>query len=477
MAETQVVAGTSGPQTIPPGVKNTKNPPGRPRKDGLPAGSTKEVDIEQDIQEFFGLLQPATDDWWNSHTLYLYRQYPITDRRSAGKLLWIDKFAEPVDQERIMQLHGSGTYRLDLLHDGNKRVGTTSFRILNMDYPPVVPAGDWVDDPKNKDWEWCRPKLGPQVAGAAGGITPTELMNTMLRFKEATDQPKDSATDLIQALLDSPVIAALIPKPAPPPEPKEDKSGDRMFQMMMEDRKEMRAQLERLQTQLAERKPEKSWLEQALEKEDMMKRIFGRGERGSPEGWAGVANMVVEKVIPSLTPIGMAIVQGINHRASMQNRPNTAAPAPTVIQTTAIEPGAQQPSAAPPAPLAQQSGADQPMPDQNVLALWNKYNQVINTCLPFMQDQYRHGDGYALRDWFTDRYGSMVWGSMKEEVGVDHFVTMAKFDANIWKGFEPEEKFRAFLGDFFTDFGKERPEYDAGDDEDDAPVGAPPDAA
>jgi hypothetical protein len=460
-------------ETIPPSVKNTKNPPGRPRKDGLPAGSTKDTDAEQDIQEFFQLLQPVSDDWWNSHTLYLYRQYPITDRRAAGKLLWIDKFSEPVDQERIMQLHGSGTYRLDLLHDGNKRIGTTSFRIFNMDYPPKVPPGDWVDDPKNKDWEWCRPKLGPQAQMIQTGVSPKELVDTMLRFKEATDrpEPRDSTAELIQTILSSPLIAKLIPEREKPAEPKEDKSLAMLLSMMQEDRKLMQTQLMELQKQVTAKPAEKSWLEVALENEPMMRRIFGRGDSGPHlDGWAAVFDKGIDKLGGAIAPLAPVIAQ----RLMMQQPPQQQHPSGQTINVKPAPPTELPAPAAQPVPQQEQkTPAQEEQSKVMQTETWQKYGGAIQQALPFMIDQYRDiGEnptvGYDCRDWFCKRWGNVLWDGMRNEVGVEQFVTVAKAFPPVWSAFQPEERFRIFLTDFFTPVGQEREEFfEEEEDEDD----------
>ena len=271
MAETTVFPGPTSEVPPPPA---SKNPPGRPRKDGLPAGSALAPVNPTDADDFFLTLTGFTEDQWKYRYVYLYRLYPITDRRAAGNPIWINKYPQPFNREDVLRDHGSGIYKAELLESlptqAGKRLAVSIFQILNTDYPPKIPAGEWVDDPKNADWEWCRPKLGPHVANGATvvqqGVSPTELVNTMLRFKEATDrpEPKDSTSELITTILSSPLIAKLIPENKPPAE---DKSLVMLLNMMQEDRKLMQQQLIELQKQMMTPKPpEKNWLEASARK-------------------------------------------------------------------------------------------------------------------------------------------------------------------------------------------------------------------
>ncbi len=305
MAETQIVTDISGAENIPPKIRNSKNPPGRPRKDGMPAGSTKASTAPEDPYEFYAQLKPSGDDWWNLHSIYMYRQYPITDRRQSGKLLWIDKFSEPIDPDFIMKLHGSGVYRLDLLEDGNKKIGETQIRIFNKDYPSVIPAGDWVDDPKNKDWEWCRPK-GSQANGAGSGMTADDF----LKLQAALGSKQDSTASLLAALapiLDPQRQTDMLATFAALMKPKEDTSvttlllplilkmldkpsgPDPMMAMLIDDRKAMREEIAEMRRQQPVQKDMLDSLLEYREKFDALKGLFGKGGGpAAPEGWAGI---------------------------------------------------------------------------------------------------------------------------------------------------------------------------------------------
>src|ERR1035441_8592434 len=51
-------------------------------------------------------------DNWEDWCLYLYRLSPFTDHTVAGKNVSITKYAEPIDETRVMHDYGSGGYRI-----------------------------------------------------------------------------------------------------------------------------------------------------------------------------------------------------------------------------------------------------------------------------------------------------------------------------------------------------------------------------
>src|SRR5271154_2205844 len=111
MAETTVFPG--GTQGAPPIIEE-KKPVGRPRKDGQPAG-TPPIAATSEPEDFFLMLPSITSEEWQFRMVYLYRLYPITDRRGAGQPVYLNKFSEVVDRDRIMRDYGSGIYKLELL--------------------------------------------------------------------------------------------------------------------------------------------------------------------------------------------------------------------------------------------------------------------------------------------------------------------------------------------------------------------------
>lgn len=100
-------------------------------------------------------------DWGTRTHIYLYRTEPLTDRAQAGKLLYITKYAEPISEDRILADHGSGKYKAVLNNrkpaaDQGDAIDSIYIEILNMQFPPKIPQGDWLEDPRNRKWEWAK---------------------------------------------------------------------------------------------------------------------------------------------------------------------------------------------------------------------------------------------------------------------------------------------------------------------------------
>ncbi len=478
MAETQTVNETSTP----------KNPVGRPRKDGQPAGTVQEPPVQQG-EDLLLLLPAISPEEWQHRQLYLYRLYPITDRRGAGQPVYLCKYSETVDKDRIKRDYGSGIYKLELLltlpNERGKKLAAAMFQIVDMDFPPKVPAGEWVDDPRNADWQWCRPRLGPQANGVAAvesvadailraqaankkDETPALLaaLAPLLDPKRQTDMiaqfaalMKPQGNDTLATIL--PLLLKLLEKPATDP----------MLTILLEDRKTMAAQLAELQKSLLV--PQKHPLEFLIEHEELGRRLFGRGANSaSAEGktWVDIVEKGIEKIGPALIPLG----QGVGAMLMRGNGPHPAQPPRVVnVQPAQSSSVATQPPQAvvEPNPTTPPAAQEQPQ-DMNLLAL-QKYQNVIQQSFPFLIDHYKDDekDGYDFRDWFIkpQRFGNQVWYSLRSEIGVDGIMSLVNtLPSEVQAQLAPSDRFKQFMGEFFTEPGKEPEGYF--DDEDDDPA-------
>lgn len=500
MAETTVFpVNTTETETKPPKSGRPKAAEGAPQGK-VPAGGPAFMPPD----DFFSAVSGITADQWPFRMIYGYRLAPITDRRSSGQPFYLAKYSGPIDQDQVMRDFGSGMYRF-LLNEtppgGGKSqtIARCDLSIMNFDYPPKVPAGEWVDDVRNRDWDWCRSKLGPQAAQGNGG-TASDLAAAVTQvIRETRPETNDKEqTGLVTAFMEMArsnqalmsqvsdpkrgleMIALLLPllKPA-------DKSGpDPLIQMLMEDRKAMREEMAEMR-RARESHPNKSWLEVALENEEMMRRIFGKGNGPAGpqlDGWAAVIDKGIDKLGGAIAPVVPLIIQGVMQRQAQQNR--TQAPAPTIVQTNPAPLPAPTEQPTPPAP--EKTATAEGGPDVNQIALLQKYGQVISQALPFMVDRFKDYDsdknpgvGYDCRDWFCtpQRFGNVVWEGLRTEIGIEQFVGIAKGIPQVWTAFQPEDKFRMFLTDFFTPLGEERAEYFEDDDFDDDPDEPPMTAA
>lgn len=145
---------------------------------------------------------------WEDWCLYLYRLSPITDQTVAGKNVSITKYAEPIDETRVMHDFGSGGYRImanKRREDGSWGKGWEAvFDILNMDFPPKVPPGAWMADQRNARWAWAKPKE-PGDPAAPNPNDPLQLLQKVEDMMDRRDarlrdsmQPKESTLDAVK---------------------------------------------------------------------------------------------------------------------------------------------------------------------------------------------------------------------------------------------------------------------------------------
>ena len=100
-------------------------------------------------------------DWGARANIYLYRVEPMIDRTRSGENKFVNVYAEPVSEDRVMADYGSGRYKLILNFrkpgaETGDLIDSMYMDILNMKYPPKIPLGEWVDDPRNKKWAWAK---------------------------------------------------------------------------------------------------------------------------------------------------------------------------------------------------------------------------------------------------------------------------------------------------------------------------------
>jgi hypothetical protein len=118
-------------------------------------------------------------DWGARANIYLYRVEPIIDRTRSGEKKFINIYAEPLTEDRVMADYGSGRYKLILNFrkpgaETGDVIDSDYMDILNMKYPPKIPLGEWTDDPRNKKWAWAKEAngipTGPAPAPSSSGL-------------------------------------------------------------------------------------------------------------------------------------------------------------------------------------------------------------------------------------------------------------------------------------------------------------------
>jgi hypothetical protein len=464
-------------------------PGGGPRKTPpAPAAAAAEVDARRfswdGAEDFWDWLSGFSSNDWNHLIGYLWRVSPITDRKFAGKASSIQKYASRFDLERIMLDHGSGGYRLDFCYTNptttkQNRIAQHYFQIMNMNYPPKVPMGDWLNDPENETWRWAEPALRKQQSQAAaavdgennGGLNANALAESIFRGVERIrgeqadnasvttqliDMMKDNADQLREAT--NPVtqlstLTTLMEKLAP-----KTNSSDQMFTFMTKQLEMTQTELKEMRLLLMNRPAEKDTITTLLDNLPKIKEAAEslglkatRGAAGaSGTDWGDVALKIGQQLL-AVVPQFISYHQWNEQRkeAAAKGQP---APPPPPVQTA-------PPGIAPPPGVTTAAG----MPDefseeekQAMMAAFAKYGALLNEVGPILQDHFTAGlTGYELRDWFLDRKGVQQWRELRKDISVKTMVQLSQLSPVLKEKLQPVERLEKFLEQFFTEPGQE----------------------
>lgn len=452
--------------------------PPKPRRGRPPK---PKIDENAEHLELIDTLRSYPEDAWKTKLfMYLWRQYPIIDRKATGNDFNLRKYTQPIDTQDILEEFGSGIYKLrlnsyDPLNGQTIKLGEQIIRLMNEKYPPVIPLAEWVDDPRNKDWAWCKPMLvakqndalkvansGNETAQVVQAVTDAiqklrpeanddekkTLLTMVLSQMQSTnaqmvDLAKRSSSELlpvVNAIIamsqknsgsDLAGIAALIAAVKP-------KSDDSMMTLLMtlltEERKEAREANQRLMERLDRRNS------------------APRGEGGTD--WAGIARDIGGQLFQTLDS-GFKVWLAVQSQKGSQMRPGMRPP---------IQPAPGLPPASP-----EQANAPMTQQDQeNALkALDAQFGPMFDAIVPEMMEIFRdpHGVGMEFRDdVFLVQFGRFAYQQVQRLdvrtiVGV---IEMRKQTAppNIQRelqDFQPPEKVMQFITEFLSNTPWEPP--------------------
>lgn len=177
-------------------VEEPPDEPIPPEEAEIPAATLPKADTPKTPSFFQTMARIPKDDWGPRASIYLYRLEPVIDRLRGGDKKYIMMYTEPINEERIMVDQGSGRYKAVLTFQkpgaerGNE-IDATFFDILNLKFPPKVPKGEWVDDPRNKKWAWAKEPDPPTQAPASGLAEFTGVLRAANELrKEIRDEMK-----------------------------------------------------------------------------------------------------------------------------------------------------------------------------------------------------------------------------------------------------------------------------------------------
>lgn len=429
-------------------------------------------------EDFWEWLTRFSTDDWQFMMGYLYRTAPTIDRRAAGRPSNIRKYSVPFDQDTVMHDEGSGGYRLDLCRRNpstgrSTRIAQHYFQIMNLDFPPRVPAGDWVDQPENDVWKWAKPKLeaAAQMAAIYPNGTPPDpnkIFDTVLsgieRLNSGKKDEKEGGSVAAAAItaLSNMTTKMMEQQQARPADESSKVMLDFLKDELRETRKEMRELRESRKT---EEKP-KTLLEQIKEivpAISEIRDIFGLKSKGAgtATNWGDVVTEVIDKLSEN-APLIYDMVKGRNAEPgnigaqwrlgpTKKAEPKPAAAAEGTSSTTTAAPPASEPAAAQEAELPE---ADQ----KKYQAILAKWGQLITNVAPFLVDHFRANlTGYEFRDWFISRQGMNNYSAFKLDVTAEDLTALAMLHATLNKMLQPPEKLLVFMTEFLTEPGAEPP--------------------
>jgi hypothetical protein len=423
-------------------------------------------------QDFFEWLSQWTADDWQYMLAYLYRTAPTIDRRASGRPTSLKKYGSYFDLDQIMHEEGSGGYRIDLTRRDKQsgrytRIAQVYFGIMNMDYPPRVPAGDWINEPENEVYKWAKPKLEEAQAMGYGNqhTDPNKVFDTVLsgieRLRGAQPQGEGNSATAATITGLSNLVTALVNRPAPAA----DESMKTMVTFLMSKLEEGNKEMRELRMLLIQNSKQPGLLEQLTQimpAVTQFKDLLGLkgGGRAAQTGLADVAVQVVDKLgdaVPMLYEMW---------RTSQGAQANGGTGTANGFRLPAAQPKKDQPAAAAAdptaagAPATEQAKPEEPtMPPEkeaHYKAILAKWGALIQSVAPFLVDHFRANlTGYEFRDWFISRQGVNNYAAFRSAetggVTVDDLVELAQLHSYLATMLQPREKLVIFLTEFLTE--------------------------
>lgn len=159
----------------------------------------------KNISFFDRLAHIAAADWGSRAQVRVYRLEPITNSLIGSEKKYIKLYTQPpVTEERIKQDCGSGRYRLYLTFKApaqdQKEVDSVEIDILDLKFPPQVPKGAWLDDPRNAQWAWAKDAYDKQNAAPQQQASAAD---TIIDAIDIVDRLKGNQGDSVKNTLDT----------------------------------------------------------------------------------------------------------------------------------------------------------------------------------------------------------------------------------------------------------------------------------
>ena len=159
---------------------------------------------EESSQTLLQQIQAMPPDQWRGKRVYLYRVFPIIDKK--GDDHFVAKLSESFDEDYLLRNWGSGRYHLRLNDAQGHTLATQNVAIHNPAYPPKVDPLEVVEsDPRNKVYfEVWGPKAAKADATNPGdnGALISKLVDKITDQKTSpTTQPPNGFGEAAATLL------------------------------------------------------------------------------------------------------------------------------------------------------------------------------------------------------------------------------------------------------------------------------------
>lgn len=486
--------GAESPHPPPQGRRGAGRPRTKPNatdfaEEETPARSASEIDEDKETPYFELIKAYPLSEWGERLFAYLYRLGPTIDRGRTGSKHNVQRFSQPVDEETILKSSygGSGDYqfilnRWDPHTRQTRMLRQHNFKLLNMDYPPRIPFGEWINADANKEWLWAKPKLeaiakaeaeaAKQPAAALTlppGADPTTIFNLVLSMVEKV-LPKSSDKDEViktirenytQQLAEAKskpgelleLVTTIVTAIRPPTG-----GGDAVTELLKnmredsnalraelaEERKFNREQIAKVLTNpgIAAAPPPslKQQLEDLVSVRDLAGILAGKGTpREARTDWPDVLARVGEKLVEEMPAFLQVFAMG--------RAPARRPPATIETQPRAVEPGAEE--------IHEEENPTMAA----IRQISNQFGPMFDEVTPELAKQFgRNIPGMSFRDWFITEYGNRTYDFMKkmDPQTIIDVIELRKREApeaiaGQLRTLEPKAKLRTFIEEFLSD--------------------------
>ena len=433
--------------------KTTKN--GKRKTDRLTpteAAPDEQQASESGEPEFFEQIQKFTaDEWQSGLKVYVYRTWPVIDRRDDSHFL--AKIREPFDEDYLLRNFGSGKYYLRLNNGSGETVNSKTVSIHNPSYPPKVSPDEVVQaDPRNETYFKVWP-LAPAVETAAAADTAALHELSKLATKALEQRESTAVSNGEQAALNSVLVKWALEQIT-----KERDSNDpsRVAGLVKELKSlfpqqqpvDGLAMVDRVLTIVQKLNPTPTtpeppdpidYVEKVLTVADRLRPLQSGPSMSEGDGGnlASIAAIVHEAADLLKNPLTIAAQVW----AASRNQ-NSAPSASTVPQA---QPSPAQPTGAPPPPAEPSTTPPPGAPPQSLMILANAITPVM---LKWIHEDAPGAElGSSFAGWLADGWGIQELQSL-QAVGSQGIIDLYR-RSPVWAVLAPmEEKFRQFVKAF-----------------------------